>query len=114
MKITLISDIFALISIHERHKIIRDPLEKLYSKIANHEPQVMGVVKIFCDRLNKEKDLGKPVNISHACLSLAFGTRIRVIIFKDAGVALTNYMLRCGNRCDVSGSFQLLGGTELQ
>ena len=73
----------------------------------------MGVVKIFCDRLNKEKDLGKPVIISHACLFLALGTKIRETIFKDARVALTNYMLRCGNRCDGSGSLQLLGGTEL-
>ena len=85
MRITLMSDIFALISTHEMHKIVRDPVEKLYSKISTHEPQVMGVVKIFCDRLNKEKDVGKPVNISYACLSLALGTRIRVIIFKVLG-----------------------------
>ena len=86
MNITLMSDIFALLSTHEGHKIIRDPVEKLYSRISTHEPQVMGVVKIFCDRLNKEKDVGKPCNISYACRSLSLGMRIRVTIFKNAGV----------------------------
>ena len=108
------SDIFALISTHERHKIVRDPVEKLYSKISTHEPQVMGVVNIFYDRLNREKDVGKPFNISYACLSLALGVGICVTLSTCPGDALTNYMLRCGNCCDVSGSVELFGGTELQ
>ena len=86
MKTNLISDIFALISTYGGHKKTRDPVEKLCSKISTHEPQVMGVVKVFCDRLNKEKDVGKPFNISYACISHALGTRIRVSISKDAGV----------------------------
>ena len=86
MKIILMSDIFALLSTHDGHKIIRDPVEKLYSKISTHEPQVMGVVKIFCDRLSREKDMGKPFNISYACRSLSLGMRIRATILKNVGV----------------------------
>ena len=114
MRITLMSDIFTLISTHERHKRVRDPVEKLYSKISTHKPQVMSVVNIFYDRLNKEKDVGKPFNISYACLSLALGTRICVTLSTCRSDTLTNYILRCGNRCDVSGSVELFGGTELQ
>lgn len=54
--------------------MIRDPVEKLYSKIKANEPLVASCVKNFCDRLNKERDGKEPLNLSHACLSLAIGT----------------------------------------
>lgn len=53
--------------------MIRDPVEKLYSKIKANEPLVATCVKNFCDRLNKERDGKEPLNLSHACLSLAIG-----------------------------------------
>lgn len=58
---------------HEGHKIIRDPAEKLYGKILTQEPQVGVCAKRFCDRLNLERDAKTPLNLSHACLSLAMG-----------------------------------------
>lgn len=67
------SDIFALMTTHEGHKIIRDPVERLYSRVSSHEPQVMDCAKNFCDRLNKERGAEMPINLSHACLSLAIG-----------------------------------------
>lgn len=53
--------------------MIRDPVEKLYSKIKANEPLVATCVKNFCDRLNNERDGKEPLNLSHACLSLAIG-----------------------------------------
>ena len=67
------ADIFALIATHEGHKTIRDPVEKLYSKISTHEPQVQDCSKKFCRKLNQQRDMNSPVNLSHACLSLALG-----------------------------------------
>ncbi|KAJ6151115.1 Cytochrome P450 [Penicillium chermesinum] len=64
-------DIFAIIHTHEGHKVIRDPVEKLYGKIATHEPLVLGCTKNFRARLDQERDTGKLINLSHACLSLA-------------------------------------------
>lgn len=66
-------DIFAIINSHEGHKMIRDPVEKLYAKIKTHEPLVLSCTRNFCDRLNQERDAKKPINLSHACLSLAIG-----------------------------------------
>ena len=70
------SDIFALITTHEGHKIIRDPVEKLYAKVSSHEPQVLDFAKHFCQRLNQARDANKPLNLSHASLSLAIGMAI--------------------------------------
>lgn len=67
------TDIFAIIHTHEGHKLIRDPVEKLYSKIATHEPLVLGCTKNFRKRLDQERETGKLINLSHACLSLAIG-----------------------------------------
>ena len=67
------TDIFDLIATHEGHKTIRDPVEKLYGKISTHEPQVQDCAKKFCSKLNHERDVDKPLNLSHACLSLALG-----------------------------------------
>lgn len=72
------SDIFALITTHGGHKIIRDPVEKLYTKVSSHEPQVLDCAKHFCRRLNQARDSSKPLNLSHACLSLAIGMVIHV------------------------------------
>ncbi|KAI0103311.1 cytochrome P450 [Nemania sp. FL0031] len=64
-------DIFDLIATHEGHKIIRDPVENLYSKISSHEPDIMKCAQNFCERLNQYRDMNKHLNLSHACLSLA-------------------------------------------
>lgn len=67
-------DIFAIISSHEGHKAIRGPFEALFSKISVHEPQTMACVRSLCDRLDEAKDTDEPINLSHACLSLAIGS----------------------------------------
>ncbi|KAL4907083.1 hypothetical protein BDW74DRAFT_176683 [Aspergillus multicolor] len=71
-------DIFAMVGTHEGHKLLRDPVEKLYSKILTHEPTVFECVRTFCGRLNKKRDTGKVLNLSHACLSLAIDVATRV------------------------------------
>ena len=67
-------DIFALVGTHEGHKLIRDVVESLYAKVGEQEPQVFRCVQKFCKRLSAERDNNRPVNLSHACLSLAIGS----------------------------------------
>ncbi|OAA38537.1 Cytochrome P450 [Metarhizium rileyi] len=64
-------DIFALVATHEGHKTIRDPVEKLYSRISLHETLVKQSAQNFCFRLDQARDANEPINLSHACLSLA-------------------------------------------
>ncbi|RDW58578.1 cytochrome P450 [Aspergillus mulundensis] len=64
-------DVVNMCTTHEGHKAMRDPAVKLYSKVATHEPTVLGCVRAFCDRLKAERNTGRVLNITHACLSLA-------------------------------------------
>lgn len=68
-------DIFALVATHEGHKTIRDPVEKLYSRISLHETLVKQSAQNFCFRLDQARDANEPINLSHACLSLAIGMK---------------------------------------
>lgn len=85
-------DIFDLIATHEGHKTIRDPVEKLFSKIASHEPHILKCAKRFYDRLNEQRDINEPLNLSHACLSLAIGMLDRIPKYHTYQEAYANDM----------------------
>ncbi|KAL4931410.1 uncharacterized protein BDV17DRAFT_288950 [Aspergillus undulatus] len=48
-----------------------DPVKKLYSKIATHEPLVFSYARNFGSRLTRDRNTGKLLNLSHACVPLA-------------------------------------------
>ena len=98
-----------MIITHEGHKIIRDPVEKLYTKISSHEPQVRGCVQQFCWRLDQARDSGKPLNLSHACLSLAIGTAIHAQCAMDIRrCILTVYSLKMSQQLPLSKLLQTI------
>ena len=107
-------DIFDLIATHEGHKTIRDPVEKLYSKISSHEPQILSCAQRFCNRLSQESDANRPLNLSHACLSLAIGMANRIWNVRIFWKVYTNGMSRCSDHCNISTSFWLLRRPEIQ
>ena len=67
------TDIFELIAAHEAHRVMGDPVEKLFGKVAMHERQTLACVTKLCERLEQAKDTNEHINLSHACLSLAIG-----------------------------------------